>query len=52
MQIDHIIFESDSQVVVQVIQVNKDGTSEFSLIISFINLLDCNPNFEVNFVKR
>lgn len=53
MQIYHIIFESDSQVVVQTIHANKGGTSEFSLIIFCIkNLLVCNFNFKVKFAKH
>lgn len=53
MQINHIILENDSQVVVHEIQENKGNVVELSLIISCIkNLLDCNSNFEVKFVKR
>lgn len=53
MQMNHIIFESDCQVVVQVIHTNYGGSSVFSVIISNIkNLLDLHSNFEGKFVKR
>jgi ribonuclease HI len=49
----HIIFESDSKIVVDAITTTHVGTSEFSAVISHIKslLLLC-PNFEVKFVKR
>lgn len=37
MQVDHVQFESDSQIVVQAIHASKDGSSKFSLIIKSIN---------------
>jgi hypothetical protein len=49
----YIIFESDSKVVVYVIQANSHGTSELYSILSSIKLLlHCNTNFEVKFSKR
>ncbi|XP_058746722.1 uncharacterized protein LOC131619666 [Vicia villosa] len=52
-QLDKVIFESDSQGVVQAIDSNYKGDSEFSLIIKSINsLLQAFPNFEVKFIKR
>lgn len=52
MQMEHIIFESDSYMMVQVIHTNNEGNSEFSVIISCIkNLLVCHSNFEVKFMK-
>ncbi|XP_058775131.1 uncharacterized protein LOC131649383 [Vicia villosa] len=51
--LDHVIFESDSQNVTNVIRSNLIGISEFSFIISSIkSLLLSFPNFEVKFVKR
>jgi hypothetical protein len=49
----HIIFESDSKIVVDAITTTHVGTFEFSAVISHIKslLLLC-PNFEVKFVKR
>jgi ribonuclease HI len=53
MNLDKIIFECDSQLVVNAIHANHDGASAFSIIISSIkNLLLLNSNFEVKFVKR
>lgn len=52
MHLDHVIFESDSQVVVQVVHKNYGGNFEFSLIISCIkNILVFHFNFEVKFSK-
>jgi ribonuclease HI len=49
----HVIIESDSKSVVDAIQHVRGGSSEFSLIISQINnILFCNPNFVVKFIKR
>jgi ribonuclease HI len=51
--LSHVIFESDSKVVVDAIHFRQDGLSEFSILISNIkNLLLLNNNFEVKFVKR
>ncbi|XP_058783075.1 uncharacterized protein LOC131657726 [Vicia villosa] len=53
MEVQNVIFESDSQRTVQAIHSNHQGVSEFSCIISSINGLLFNfPNFEVKFVKR
>jgi hypothetical protein len=49
----HVIIESDSQTVVDAIRHSPGGSSEFSSIISQINnILSCNPNFMVKFIKR
>ncbi|XP_058783590.1 uncharacterized protein LOC131658296 [Vicia villosa] len=51
--LDYVLFESDSQLVVQSLRSNAHGTSEFNLIISSIKLLLLDfPHFEVKFVKR
>ncbi|XP_058741001.1 uncharacterized protein LOC131613338 [Vicia villosa] len=51
--LDHVIFESDSQNVTNVIRSNHNGISEFSFIISSIkSLLLSFPNFKVKFVIR
>jgi ribonuclease HI len=51
--ITHVIIESDSKSVVDAICHLRGDYSEFSFIISQINnILRCNPNFEVKFVKR
>ncbi|XP_058741921.1 uncharacterized protein LOC131614338 [Vicia villosa] len=48
-----VIFESDSQQVVNAIGSNLGGNSEFSLVINSIKLLLLDiPNFEVKFSKR
>jgi ribonuclease HI len=53
MNMEKVIFESDSQLVVQAIHANYGGQSEFSLLISSIkSLLVPHYNFEVKFVKR
>ncbi|PNX91013.1 hypothetical protein L195_g047142 [Trifolium pratense] len=51
--VSHVVFESDSKVVVDAISSRQLGTSEFSVVISHIKslLVSC-PNFEVKFVKR
>jgi ribonuclease HI len=49
----NIIFESDSKVVVEVIESNPQRRSELcSIITSITALLQCNPNFEIKFTKR
>jgi hypothetical protein len=49
----HVIFESDSQVVIDVISSRQRGVSDFNNIISVIkSLLHLHNNFEVKFVKR
>ncbi|GAU31898.1 hypothetical protein TSUD_270830 [Trifolium subterraneum] len=49
----HVIFESDSKIVVDAITLSHRGISDFSLLISSIkSILVLNPNFEVKFVKR
>ncbi|CAJ2678429.1 unnamed protein product [Trifolium pratense] len=51
--LSHVIFESDSKIVVDAISSRQIGTSEFSMLISCIkSLLLLNPSFEVKFVKR
>ncbi|XP_058771922.1 uncharacterized protein LOC131645266 [Vicia villosa] len=53
LHLQHIIFESDSQIVVQATKDPSLGNSEFSLIINSIrNLLSSRNDFEVKFVKR
>lgn len=53
MQMDRIIFESDSELVVQAIHANYGGNSYFSVIISSIkNLLAFHSNYKVKFIKR
>ncbi|XP_058776755.1 uncharacterized protein LOC131651102 [Vicia villosa] len=53
LHMENVIFESDSQITVQAILLNRQGCSDFCSIISSINklLLDF-PNIEVKFVKR
>jgi ribonuclease HI len=49
----HVIIESDSKSVVDAISHLRGGNSEFSIFISHINnVLSCNPNFVVKFIKR
>jgi ribonuclease HI len=49
----HVIFESDSKSVVDAIHHYRGGNSEFSVSVSNINnLLACNQNFLVKFVRR
>ncbi|KAK2377588.1 hypothetical protein QL285_078243 [Trifolium repens] len=51
--ITHVIFETDSKSVVDAIHQFRGGVSEFSFIVSnIINILSCNQNFMVKFVKR
>jgi ribonuclease HI len=51
--ISHVIFETDSKSVVDAIHHLHGGSSEFSFLISRINnILSCNPNFMVKFIKR
>jgi ribonuclease HI len=51
--ITHVIVESDSKSVVDAIHHLRGGSSEFSFLISQIdNILSCNPNFVVKFIKR
>jgi ribonuclease HI len=51
--ITHVIIETDSKSVVDAIRHVCRGSSEFSLFISQINnILSCNPNFMVKFIKR
>jgi ribonuclease HI len=47
----HVMFETDS--MVDAIHHFRGGSSKFSYLISYINnLLSCNPNFKVEFIKR
>jgi ribonuclease HI len=49
----NIIFESDSKIVVDAVNSNHQGSSEWSSIISSIRLLlHFHSNFEVKFTKR
>jgi hypothetical protein len=49
----HVLFETDSKSVVDAIYHFRGGSSEFSFLIShIINILSCNPNFKVMFIKR
>jgi ribonuclease HI len=51
--ITHVIFESDSKIVVDAIHTSRDGVSEFSsLICNIKNTLLSNSNFVVKFVRR
>jgi deoxyxylulose-5-phosphate synthase len=51
--ISHVIFETDSKSVVDAIHHLHGGSFEFSFLISCINnILSCNPNFMVKFIKR
>jgi ribonuclease HI len=51
--LSHVIFESDSKLVVDAISSRQAGISEFSMLISYIqSLLRMNNYFEVKFVKR
>jgi hypothetical protein len=51
--IAHVIIETDSKSVVDAIRHIRGGSSEFSFLISQINnIMFCNPNFEVKFIKR
>jgi ribonuclease HI len=51
--ISQVIFETDSKSVVDAIHHFHGGSSEFSVIISNINnILSCNPNFMVKFIRR
>ncbi|XP_058774671.1 uncharacterized protein LOC131648950 [Vicia villosa] len=53
MNMDQVIFESDSLRVVQAVKAKITGVSELSTIIKLIqSLLDNYPNFEVGFVMR
>ncbi|XP_058747164.1 uncharacterized protein LOC131620169 [Vicia villosa] len=53
LNLEFVIFESDSQIVTQAVHSNKKGDSEFCLIIDYIcSLLRSFKNFEVKFVKR
>jgi hypothetical protein len=49
----NVIIETDSKNVVDAIYRYRAGSSEFSYLVSQINnVLLCNPNFEVKFIKR
>ncbi|PNX91325.1 cytochrome p450, partial [Trifolium pratense] len=51
--ISHVIFESDSKSVVDATHHLHVSSSEFSsLICSINNILLCNPNFTVKFIKQ
>jgi ribonuclease HI len=51
--ISNVIFETDSKTTVDAIQALRGRTSEFSSLICHIqNVLLCNPNFMVKFIKR
>jgi exosome complex RNA-binding protein Rrp42 (RNase PH superfamily) len=51
--ITHVVIETDSKSIVDALCHLHGGYSEFSFIISQINnILLCNPNFEVKFIKR
>jgi ribonuclease HI len=51
--LSHVIFESDSKLVVDAISSRQAGISEFSMLISNIqSMLRMNNYFEVKFVKR
>jgi ribonuclease HI len=49
----HVIFETDFKCVVDAIHHLRNGSSEFSFLISNTNnILSCNQNFMVKFIKR
>jgi ribonuclease HI len=49
----NVVFETDSKSTVDAIHTLRGGTSEFSSIIFQIqNMLLCNPNFMMEFIKR
>jgi ribonuclease HI len=51
--ISHVIFETDSKSVVDAIHHFRGGSFELSYLISRINnMLSCNSNFKVEFIKR
>ncbi|XP_058758811.1 uncharacterized protein LOC131632064 [Vicia villosa] len=51
--LNNVIFESDSQVVIHAINSTVSGKSEFNIIITTIRrLLSLVTNFEVKFIKR
>jgi ribonuclease HI len=51
--ISHVIFETDSKSVVDAIHHLCGGVSEFSFLVgNIINILFCNQNFMVKFMKR
>ncbi|XP_058741168.1 uncharacterized protein LOC131613523 [Vicia villosa] len=53
MNLNNVIFESDSQVVIHAINSTVTGKSEFNIIITAIRrLLSLVTNFEVKFIKR
>lgn len=53
LHLENVIFESDSQRVVQVIHSNHNGGSEFNFIIMSIKrLLHVSLNFEVKVIKH
>jgi hypothetical protein len=47
------VFESDSKLVLDALQINHMDVSELgSIIMSIKSLLHCNSNFEIKFTKR
>jgi ribonuclease HI len=53
MNLTHISFETDSQIVVKALQTSYVGVSLFCVLISSIkNMLLLNSNFEVKFINR
>ncbi|CAK8565737.1 unnamed protein product [Lathyrus sativus] len=53
LQLGSVVFECDSQKVVQAIQSSYKGNSEFYVILYSIKvLLAVNPNFELKFIRR
>lgn len=53
LQLDYVIFENDSQTVVQTIHANYGGSSEFCLITTSLkSLLQYISNFEIKFIKH
>jgi ribonuclease HI len=50
---ERVIFESDSQVLVEAISTNRQSTSEFLLIFNDIILVMLSyVNFEVKFIRK
>jgi hypothetical protein len=51
--ITNVVFELDSKSDVDAVRYFCEGSSEYSYFISHINnILLCNPNFAVKFIKR
>jgi hypothetical protein len=50
---NHVVFESDSQSLVNSIYANRVEISEFSsVIVNITQSLDVSPNFKIKFTRR